>query len=105
MKNNQAINEIKQNIFASISALTDAAALLSQNEETKKYLKDYEKLQQEIEKDLNVYESNRQFDIKIAYEQAIGITAFLTGFKLSFDLLNFIQDKNFVAKATDKLYK
>ncbi|TRW26248.1 hypothetical protein FL857_06055 [Criibacterium bergeronii] len=98
------LNEITQNLFESITALTDATTLLSKNPETKKYLEDNEKLENEINSALDVEESNRRFDIKIPYEQAIGITAFLTGFKLSNDLNNFIKDKDFVQKTLKQLY-
>ena len=42
------LNEITQNLFESITALTDATTLLSKNPETKKYLEDNEKLENEI---------------------------------------------------------
>lgn len=48
---------------------------------------------------------NTQFDIKIAYEQAISMTAFLTGFKTAYDLLKLLDDKDFVSKTLSILYK
>lgn len=104
MDNNKAIDEIRENLFSSIAILTDADELLSKNETTKKYLDDYNSLEQKLQKHLNDEQINKEFEIRVQYEQAIGIIAFLKGFKLSYDLIKALDDKEFVEKTLLKLY-
>ena len=104
MDNNKVIDEIRENLFSSIAILTDADQLLSKNETTKKYLDDYNSLEQKLQKHLNDEQINEEFETRVQYEQAIGIIAFLKGFKLSYDLIKALDDKEFVEKTLLKLY-
>lgn len=105
MTNEKIIEEIRENIFQTISNLTDARELLSQTPMTKELYEKQEILEEEIYKTDDIEEANRRFDIKIPYEQAIGLSAFLTGFKLSYDLMKAFDNKDFVEKALTKLYE
>lgn len=104
MDNNKVIDEIRENLFSSIAILTDADQLLSKNETTKKYLEDYNSLEQKLQKHLNDEQINEEFETRVQYEQAIGIIAFLKGFKMSYDLIKALDDKEFVEKTLLKLY-
>lgn len=104
MSEKEQMDIIIQNLFNTLSNLTDARDLLSQNEETKKYLKDYENLEDTIQKNLSVEEANNRYDILISYEQAIGISAFLLGYQKGVKCMQAINSPDFLPNILNKLY-
>lgn len=105
MDDKEIKEEIISNIFQSISNLTDAKKLLLETEETRKILESKEKTEHQLEKNMTVDEINRRFDAYVPYEQAMGMAAFLAGFKLSYEFLKMLDNKDFEKYAMTKLYK
>lgn len=104
MNEKEQMDIIIQNLFDTLSNLTNAKDLLSQNEETKKYLQDYENLEDKIEKKLSVKESNSRYDILVSYEQALGISSFLLGFQKGVQIIQAINSPDFLSTTLNKLY-
>lgn len=104
MNEKEQMDIIIQNLFDTLSNLTNAKDLLSQNEETKKYLQDYENLEDKIEEKLSVKESNSRYDILVSYEQALGISSFLLGFQKGVQIIQAINSPDFLSTTLNKLY-
>ena len=91
----EKIKLLIQNLYDTISNISDTRELLSQNETTKKHLEDFDKLENEFQKDLNVEKANEVYETIVNFEQSLSISAYLQGFQAGIKTIKTLEDKNF----------
>ena len=91
----EKIKLLIQNLFDTISNLSDTRELLSQNKTTQKYLEDFDNLQDTYQKDLSANQANKHYEIAVNFEQIISISAYLQGFQAGIKTTKILEDKNF----------
>ena len=91
----EKIKLLIQNLFDTISNLSDTRELLSQNKTTQKYLEDFDNLQDTYQKDLSSNQANQHYEIAVNFEQIISISAYLQGFQAGIKTIKTLEDKNF----------
>ena len=91
----EKIKLLIQNLYDTISNISDTRELLSQNETTKQYLEDFDNLQDTYQKDLSAKQANQHYEIAVNFEQIISISAYLQGFQAGIKTIKTLEDKNF----------
>lgn len=91
----EKIKLLIQNLYDTISNISDTRELLSQNETTKQYLEDFDNLQDTYQKDLSSKQVNQHYEIAVNFEQIISISAYLQGFQAGIKTTKILEDKNF----------
>lgn len=91
----EKIKLLIQNLYDTISNISDTRELLSQNETTKQYLEDFDNLQDTYRKDLSAKQANQHYEIAVNFEQIISISAYLQGFQAGIKTIKILEDKNF----------